>query len=141
MGGGGRTVEYVQAPTYQQAPVQTDSERAFLEQQRTQMAEMQNSYKQNLEALRKQQEAAQQQSNSVLQQLQASALAQQQYSTQNRAELQAANEASSKQLTMLAASRDQAVGQAADARSQQASQTSDMYDRLVRRRRARQVTY
>jgi hypothetical protein len=140
-GGGGRTVEYVQAPTPQQAPAQTAEEKAYLEQQRQQMAEMQASYKQNLDMLNKQYAASQQQSATVLQQLQASAAAQQQTAAQNRLDLQAANEASGKQLSLLAASRDQAVGQASEARSQQVAQTGDMYDRLSRRRAARRVTY
>lgn len=140
-GGGSRTVEYVQAPTAQRAPDQSAEDKSFLDQQRAQMKEMQDSYKTNLEALNRQYASSQQQSNNVLQQLQASSEAQRRTSDENRTTLAAAQEASNRQLSLLSASRDQAVGQAAEARNQQATETGSMFDRLSRRRRARQTTY
>jgi transketolase len=140
-GGGGRTVEYVQAPTPQQAPQRTAEEISYLEQQKQQMADMQKAYQSNLENLNKQYAQAQQQSASVLQQLQASSLAQQQAADRTRADMSLASEASNKQLSLLAASRDQAVGQSAEMRAEQTNRTGSIYDRLSRRRQARRTTY
>ena len=140
-GGGGRTVEYVQAPTSTPAPVRTQADDDYLAQQRQQMADMQKSYQSNLDALNKQYAQAQTQSQTVLQQLQQSALAQQQVAAQNREDMRLATDSSNRQLSMLAASRDQAVGQASEVRNQQTNQVGSMFDRLSRRRAARRTTY
>lgn len=143
MGGGGnsRTVEYVQAPNATAAPARTQADDDYLAQQRQQMAEMQKSYQSNLDALNKQYAQSQAQSQNIMQQLQNSALAQQQTAAQNREDMRLASESSGKQLSMLAAARDQAVGQANEARTEQINQTGNMYDRLSRRRAARRITY
>lgn len=139
--GGGTRTEYVQAPTPVSAPAQTQAEREYLLEQKRQMEEMQRAYKANLDALNAQYAESQKQSSTVLQQLQASYQAQQKTADANRLDLQAANEASGKQLQLLAASRDQATGQLTEARNQQTDQAGSMMDRLTRRRAARKIRY
>lgn len=140
-GGGGKTVEYVERPTAQQAPARTAADEQYLADQRNQMAEMQKSYQANLDRLNEQYAASRSQSDSVLQQLQASAEQQRVSSDRNRQDMLQANEASNRQLSLLSASRDQAVGQASEARSMQTNQTGSMFDRLNRRRQARRTIY
>jgi hypothetical protein len=140
-GGGGTRVEYVERPTAQQAPTRTAAEDQVLADQRRQMEEMQASYKSNLDRINSQYAASQTQSQSVLEQLKASAEQQRLDSEATRRDLTAANQASTQQLSLLAASRDQATTQSAESRAQQANQATSMYDRLNRRRQARRTTY
>jgi esterase/lipase len=139
-GGGGGT-QYVQAGTPMGAPARTADETGYLAEQKAQMDQMKTAYESQLAALNKQYADAQQQSKSVLAQLQASSEQQRATADQNRAEMAAASESSQKQLTMLAASRDQAVGMSREAQSNQLNQTGEMYDRLTRRRQARRIAY
>ena len=144
MGGGGnrgRDTQYVQATAPMAAPPRTAEENQYLTDQQGQMANMQGAYKSQLEAMNKQYADSQAQANSVLAQLKASSEAQQATADKNRLDMAAASEASQKQLSMLAASRDQAVGQTQEAKAMQASQAGEMFDRLNRRRQARRTAY
>lgn len=123
------------------APGRTGDEVQYLEEQKAQMANMKSAYESQLAALNKQYADAQEQSKSVLSQLQASSEAQRATAERNKADMAAASESSQKQLTLLAASRDQAVGMSREAQNNQLNQTGEMYDRLTRRRQARRTTY
>jgi hypothetical protein len=140
-GGGGTRVEYVERPTAREAPGRTAAEDQVLADQKKQMEEMQRSYQSNLDRINSQYAENQIQSQSVLEQLKMSAEQQRMNSEETRRELTAANQASTQQLSLLAASRDQATGQAAESRAQQANQSTSMYERLNRRRQARRTTY
>ena len=140
-GGGGKQREYVQATKSMPAPERTGEETQYLADQKTQMDTMKGAYDSQLAALNKQYADSQTQSNSVLAQLRASSEAQQATADKNRVDMAAASEASQKQLTLLAASRDQALGQSQEARATQSNQAGEMYDRLNRRRQARRVVY
>ena len=131
----------VQASSPMAAPARTGEETQFLEEQKVQMSSMKTAYESQLAALNKQYADAQQQSKSVLAQLQASSEQQRVTTEQNRADMALASESSQKQLSMLAASRDQAVGMSREAQTNQLNQTGEMYDRLTRRRQARRITY
>lgn len=139
-GGGGGT-QYVQASTPLAAPGRTGEETQYLEEQKTQMANMKSAYESQLAALNKQYADAQEQSKSVLSQLQASSEQQRATAERNKADMMAASESSQKQLTLLAASRDQAVGVSREAQNNQLNETGAMYDRLTRRRQARRTAY
>ena len=139
-GGGGGT-QYVQASTPMAAPARTADETQYLDEQKTQMANMKTAYESQLAALNKQYADAQEQSKSVLAQLQASSEQQKATAERNKADMMQASESSQKQLSLLAASRDQAVGMSREAQSNQLNQTGEMYDRLTRRRQARRTTY
>lgn len=139
-GGGGGT-QYVQASSPMAAPARTGEETQYLAEQKTQMDNMKSAYESQLAALNKQYADAQQQSKSVLAQLQASSEAQRATADQNKADMAAASESSQKQLSLLAASRDQAVGISREAQNSQLNQAGEMYDRLTRRRQARRTAY
>ena len=143
MGGGnkGGGTQYVQATTPTAAPARTGEETQYLADQKTQMDTMKGAYENQLAALNKQYADSQSQSNSVLAQLKASSEAQQATADKNRVDMAAASESSQKQLSLLAASRDQALGQSQEARATQSNQAGEMYDRLNRRRQARRVVY
>lgn len=144
MGGGGNKgggTKYVQATTPTAAPGRTGEETEYLADQRTQMNTMKGAYENQLAALNQQYTDSQTQSNSVLAQLKASSEAQQATAEKNRVDMAAASESSQKQLSLLAASRDQALGQSQEARATQSNQAGEMYDRLNRRRQARRVVY
>lgn len=140
-GGGGGGTKFLAATKPLAAPARTGEETQYLADQRTQMNTMQGAYENQLEALNKQYTDSQTQSNSVLAQLKASSEAQQATADKNRVDMAAASEASQKQLSLLAAARDQALGQSQEARATQANQAGEMYDRLNRRRQARRVVY
>lgn len=143
MGGGnkGGGTQYVQATAPMAAPARTGEETRYLADQKTQMDTMKGAYESQLAALNKQYADSQAQSGSVLAQLRASSEAQQATADRNRLDMAAASESSQKQLSLLAASRDQAVGQSQEARATQANQAGEMYDRLNRRRQARRTVY
>lgn len=144
MGGGGNKgggTQFVQASSPMAAPARTADEAGYLAEQKAQMDSMKSAYESQLAALNKQYADAQQQSKSVLAQLQASSEAQRATADQNKADMAVAAESSQKQLSLLAASRDQAVGMSREAQTNQLNQTGEMYDRLTRRRQARRTTY
>lgn len=143
MGGGnkGGGTQYVQATTPTPAPARTGEETQYLADQKVQIDTMKGAYESQLAALNKQHSDSQTQANSVLAQLKASSEAQQATAEKNRVDMAVASEASQKQLTLLAATRDQALGQSQEARATQSNQTGEMYDRLNRRRQARRVVY
>ena len=131
----------VEAVAPRAAPPRTGEEDQYLADQKTQMDTMQGAYKAQIDAMGKQYADSQTQSQSVLAQLKASSEAQQATTERNRADMEAAATSSKNQLSMLAASRDQAVGLSQEARTNQVTQAGDMYDRLTRRRQARATKY
>ena len=144
MGGGGNKgggTQYVQATAPRSAPPRTGEEDQYLADQKLQMDTMQGAYASQIEAMNKQYADSQTQSQSVLAQLKASSEAQQTTAGKNRIEMEAAAASSKNQLSLLAASRDQALGMSQEARTNQSNQVGEMYDRLTRRRQARATKY
>ena len=131
----------VQATTPRGAPPRTGEEDQYLADQKTQMDTMKGAYDAQIAAMGKQYTDSQAQSQSVLAQLKASSEAQQATADKNKIDMQAAAVSSQNQLSLLAASRDQAVGISQEARTNQLNQTGEMYERLTRRRQARATKY
>jgi multidrug resistance efflux pump len=134
-------VVYLPPPNYQSAPGPSEADIAAQNSAQAQLLKMQESYNAQMQGLQKQFEVNSNTSNSVIQTLQA-ALAQQQAATAaNAGTLDQAKAASQSQLDLLAQQRDAVTAQLGDQRVAQAGMTGSVFNRLSKRKAARQLQY